>query len=59
MIDRQNLASKRVIGKLGFAFWNVPADADDSRFELYRRSFSSRTATPGRSCDGDDPGSPK
>ncbi|HWS45666.1 MAG TPA: GNAT family N-acetyltransferase [Acidimicrobiia bacterium] len=39
MIDRQNLASKRVIGKLGFAFWKVAADPDGYRVEFYRRSF--------------------
>ena len=39
MIDRQNLASKRVIGKLGFAFWKVAADPDGYHVEFYRRSF--------------------
>ena len=38
MIDRQNLASKGVIGKLAFAFWKL-ADIDGYRVELYRRSF--------------------
>ena len=39
MIDRQNMASKGVIGKLGFEFWKL-ADIDGYRVELYRRSFS-------------------
>jgi RimJ/RimL family protein N-acetyltransferase len=39
MIDRQNMASKGVIGKLGFEFWKL-ADVDGYRVELYRRSFS-------------------
>jgi RimJ/RimL family protein N-acetyltransferase len=38
MIDRQNVASKGVIGKLGFDFWKL-ADIDGYRVELYRRSF--------------------
>ena len=40
MIDRQNLASKRVIGKLGFEFWKVAADPDGYLVEFHRRSFS-------------------
>jgi RimJ/RimL family protein N-acetyltransferase len=39
MIDPQNMASKGVIGKLGFEFWKL-ADIDGYRIELYRRSFS-------------------
>ena len=39
MIDRQNVASKGVIGKLGFEFWKL-TDIDGYGVELYRRSFS-------------------
>jgi RimJ/RimL family protein N-acetyltransferase len=39
MIDPRNMASKGVIGKLGFEFWKI-ADIDGYRDELYRRSFS-------------------
>jgi RimJ/RimL family protein N-acetyltransferase len=40
MIDQQNTASKRVIGKLGFEFWKVAPDPDGYRVEFYRRSFA-------------------
>jgi RimJ/RimL family protein N-acetyltransferase len=36
MIDPSNLASKRVINKLGFAFWKI-AEVNGFRDELYRR----------------------
>lgn len=39
MIDPRNMASKRVIGKLGFEFWKI-AEIEGYRDELYRRSFS-------------------
>ncbi len=39
MIDSRNMASKGVIGKLGFEFWKI-ADIEGYRDELYRRSFS-------------------
>jgi RimJ/RimL family protein N-acetyltransferase len=39
MIDPRNMASKGVIGKLGFEFWKL-ADIEGYRDELYRRSFS-------------------
>ena len=39
MIDPRNMASKGVIGKLGFEFWKI-ADIEGYRDELYRRSFS-------------------
>ncbi len=39
MIDPRNMASKGVIGKLGFEFWKV-ANIDGYRIELYRRCFS-------------------
>ena len=39
MIDPQNTASKRVIGKLGFEYWKL-ADVDDYEVELYRRCFA-------------------
>jgi RimJ/RimL family protein N-acetyltransferase len=39
MIDRQNVASKGVIGKVGFEFWKI-ARIDGYRVELYRRAFS-------------------
>jgi RimJ/RimL family protein N-acetyltransferase len=39
MIDPRNMASKRVIGKLGFEFWKI-AEIDGYCDELYRRSFS-------------------
>jgi RimJ/RimL family protein N-acetyltransferase len=37
MIDPRNLASKRVIGKLGFEFWTI-AEVNGFRDELYRRA---------------------
>ncbi len=40
MIDRQNVASRRVIAKLGFEFWKIAADSDGYHVEFYRRSFS-------------------
>jgi RimJ/RimL family protein N-acetyltransferase len=38
MIDPENVASKGVIGKLGFEFWKI-AEIDGYRDELYRRDF--------------------
>jgi RimJ/RimL family protein N-acetyltransferase len=38
MIDVQNVASKGVIGKLGFEFWKI-AEIDEYPVELYRRTF--------------------
>jgi RimJ/RimL family protein N-acetyltransferase len=40
MIDPRNLASKGVIGKLGFEFWKSGVDDDGYGVEFYRRSFS-------------------
>jgi RimJ/RimL family protein N-acetyltransferase len=39
MIDPRNVASKGVIGKLGFEFWKI-AEVGGYRDELYRRVFS-------------------
>jgi RimJ/RimL family protein N-acetyltransferase len=40
MIDPHNTASKRVIDKLGFAFWKIAPDSDGYHVEFHRRSFS-------------------
>ena len=39
MIDRQNVASKGVIGKLGFEFWKIGEIDDGYQVEVYRRTF--------------------
>ena len=39
MIDRQNVASKGVIGKLGFEFWKIGEIDDGYPVEVYRRTF--------------------
>jgi RimJ/RimL family protein N-acetyltransferase len=38
MIDPQNAASQRVIGKVGFEYWKIGEIDDGYRVELYRRS---------------------
>jgi RimJ/RimL family protein N-acetyltransferase len=39
MIDPRNVASKGVIGKLGFEFWKIGAIDDGYRVEVYRRTI--------------------
>jgi RimJ/RimL family protein N-acetyltransferase len=39
MIDPLNVASKGVIGKLGFEFWKIGAIDDGYRVEVYRRTI--------------------
>ena len=39
MIDPLNVASKGVIGKLGFEFWRVGEIDDGYPVEIYRRTF--------------------
>ena len=39
MIDPQNVASKGVIGKLGFDYWKVGQIDDGYRVDIYRLSF--------------------
>ena len=39
MIDRQNVASKGVIGKLGFEFWKIGEIDDGYHVEVYRRTL--------------------
>ena len=39
MIDPQNVASRSVIGKLGFGFWKFGEIDDGYRVEMYRRAF--------------------
>ena len=39
MIDPQNVASKGVIGKLGFEYWKIGRIDVGYRVEVYRRSF--------------------
>ncbi len=47
MIDPSNVASKNVIGKLGFEFWKF-GDIDEYRVCLFRRSFAEAGAAERR-----------